>query len=177
MNALETELLIDRVAAPAGAPFEAVHVVVDDGQVCAVDFAGFEERMRRLLDRRYPRYRLTPSTNPAGATQRLKDYLDGDMSTLDALPVTTGGTPFQAAAWRALRGIPVGRTASYAEQAARIGRPGAARAIGAANGQNPVAIVLPCHRVVGANGSLTGYAGGMATKEWLLKHESAHAHR
>ena len=174
MNALETELLIDRVDAPAGAPFEAVHVVIDDGEVCAVDFAGFEERMRRLLDRRYPRYRLTPSANPAGAAQRLKDYL-GDMAALDALQVKTGGTTFQAAAWRALRGIPVGRTASYAEQAARIGRPGTARAIGAANGQNPVAIVLPCHRVVGTNGSLTGYAGGLATKEWLLRHESAHA--
>ncbi len=168
------ELLFDRVAAPAGAPFEALLVVVDGLHLCALDFAGFEQRMHRLLARRYPAYRLVEAANPAGATDRLQAYLEGDIRAVDALPVKTGGTIFQAAAWQALRQIAPGSTATYGEQAARVGRPAAVRAIGAANGQNPIAVVLPCHRVVGANGSLTGYAGGLAAKQWLLRHELAH---
>lgn len=166
------DLRIDRVAAPAGAPFEALLVVVDGEALCALDFAGFEQRMHRLLKRRYPAYRLVEAANPAGATDCLKAYFEGDIRAVDALPVKTGGTEFQAAAWQALRQIAPGSTATYGEQAARVGRPTAVRAIGAANGQNPIAVVLPCHRVVGANGSLTGYAGGLAAKQWLLAHEA-----
>ncbi len=168
------QLLFDHAAAPVGAPFEALLVVVDGQHVCALDFAGYEQRMHRLLVRRYRSYRLVESPNPLGATDCLKAYLAGDVRAIDALPVKTGGTDFQAAAWQALRRIAPGTTATYGEQAARIGRPAAVRAIGAANGQNPIAVVLPCHRVVGANGSLTGYAGGLATKQWLLRHEAAH---
>ena len=167
------ELLFDRVAAPFGAPFEAFLVVVDGLHVCALDYTGFEQRMHRLLARRYPAYRLVESRNPLGATDCLQAYLDGNIRAVDALPVKTGGTEFQVAAWQALRQIAPGSTATYGEQAARIGRPAAVRAIGAANGQNPIAIVLPCHRVLGANGSLTGYAGGLAAKQWLLAHEAA----
>ncbi len=168
------ELLFDRVAAPVGAPFEALLLVVDGEHLCALDFAGFEPRMHRLLARRYPSYRLLESSNPLGAADCVKAYLAGDTRAIDALPVKTGGTDFQVAAWQALRRIAPGTTATYGQQAARIGRPAAVRAIGAANGQNPIAVVLPCHRVVGANGSLTGYAGGLATKQWLLRHEIMH---
>ena len=168
------ELLFDRIAAPAGAPFEALMMVVDGWHLCALDFAGFEPRMYRLLARRYLSYRLLESRNPAGVTDCVQAYLAGDVRAIDTLPVKTGGTDFQAAAWQALRRIAPGTTATYGEQAARIGRPAAVRAIGAANGQNPIAVVLPCPRVVGANGSLTGYAGGLATKQWLLRHEVMH---
>ena len=168
-----THLLhIEHVEAPQGAPFGAVHVVTDGDLVCSVDFAGFEERMHRLLARRYSRYRLVEPCAPGHAANSLRAYLDGNLGATAHLGVRTGGTEFQAAAWLALRSIPAGATATYREQAARIGRPAAVRAIGAANGQNPLAIVLPCHRVVGADGSLTGYAGGLATKQWLLLHEA-----
>jgi len=89
--------------------------------------------------------------------------------------VQTAGTPFQRAVWRALREIPRGATESYSKLAQRIGRPTAVRAVGLANGSNPIGIVVPCHRVIGANGSLTGYGGGMERKRWLLEHERAEA--
>ncbi len=171
-----THLLhIEHIEAPRGAPFTAVHVVTDGDLVCAVDFAGFEERMHRLLARRYRHYRLVEKSAPGPAANSLRAYFDGDLGAIEHLRVHTGGTEFQAAAWLALRSIPAGATATYREQAARIGRPTAVRAIGAANGRNPLAIVLPCHRVVGTDGSLTGYAGGLATKQWLLLHEARHA--
>ena len=173
MSAIEAQLLLDHVAAPAGAPFDAVYVVVDGEHVCALDFSGYEARMHRLLARRYPAYRLVEARDPAGASTRVKAYFEGHIAALDALPVKTGGTAFQSAAWMALRQIPPGTTASYSQQAARIGRPKAVRAVGAANGQNPLAIILPCHRVVGSGGALTGYAGGLASKQWLLAHEGA----
>jgi methylated-DNA-[protein]-cysteine S-methyltransferase len=87
------------------------------------------------------------------------------------LTVTTGGTDFQRTVWKALRAIPAGETRTYGQLAAAIGSPRAVRAAGLANGQNPVAVIVPCHRVIGANGTLTGYAGGLARKRWLLAHE------
>lgn len=168
-----TKLWFDRIAAPKGAPFKEVLIAVDGDQLAALDFNGYEGRMERLLSRHYGSYEFAQKSNPCGFSARLRAYLNGEMDALNAIPVTTGGTEFQRAAWQALRTIPAGKTATYAEQAQRIGRPKASRAVGAANGQNPVAIVLPCHRVVGANGSLTGYAGGMHTKQWLLRHEGA----
>ena len=173
MNDSTRDLFFDTVEAPAGAPFRGLTVVADGNELCALDFFGYEERMHRLLARRYVGYRLVRTVNPAGATDHLHAYLAGEIDVLDALPVKTGGTPFQSAAWLALRRIPSGTTATYGEQAIRIGRPAAVRAIGAANGQNPIAIVLPCHRVIGVDGSMTGYAGGLATKRWLLAHEAA----
>jgi methylated-DNA-[protein]-cysteine S-methyltransferase len=92
------------------------------------------------------------------------------------LPLDLQGTEFQVAAWNALADIPYGHTASYGQQAVSIGRPKAVRAIGGANGRNPVAIVLPCHRIVGADGSLTGFGGGIAVKKWLLDHEQSTLH-
>lgn len=109
----------------------------------------------------------------AVAREQLQAYFAGHLRLFD-LPLAAGGTPFQQTVWRALREIPYGQTLSYGELAARIGQPGAARAVGLANGQNPLAIVVPCHRVIGARGALTGYAGGLARKRWLLTHEASH---
>lgn len=106
------------------------------------------------------------------AITQLQEYFVGSRRTFD-LPLELHGTEFQVAAWNALAEIPYGHTASYRQQAAAIGRPKAVRAIGGANGRNPVAIVLPCHRIVGADGSLTGFGGGIAVKKWLLDHEQS----
>jgi O-6-methylguanine DNA methyltransferase len=105
-------------------------------------------------------------------TGPLRAYFAGDLSALDGVPVAPSGTPFQLAVWAALRAIPVGETASYSDIARVIGRPSAVRAVGAANGANPIGIVVPCHRVIGRDGSLTGYAGGLDRKRWLLRHEA-----
>jgi methylated-DNA-[protein]-cysteine S-methyltransferase len=106
------------------------------------------------------------------AREQLTEYFAGRRRSFD-LPLAPRGTEHQETVWRALREIPFGGTRSYGELAAHLGRPRAARAVGAANGKNPISIVIPCHRVVGADGSLTGYAGGTARKEWLLRHEQA----
>jgi methylated-DNA-[protein]-cysteine S-methyltransferase len=105
---------------------------------------------------------------------QLNEYFAGTRTEFD-LPLHASGTPFQQKVWDALTRIPYGETASYGETAAAIGAPSASRAVGLANGQNPLPIIVPCHRVVGANGSLTGYGGGLETKRWLLAHEAAHA--
>jgi methylated-DNA-[protein]-cysteine S-methyltransferase len=114
---------------------------------------------------------LTPRSNPGGLTAALRAYFAGDLGAIDGLPVATGGTDFQRAVWAALREIPCGETRSYGELAQRIGHPTAVRAVGLANGANPVAVVVPCHRVIGADGSLTGYGAGIERKRWLLAHE------
>lgn len=107
------------------------------------------------------------------AAEQLHDYFEGRRHNFD-LPLAPAGTPFQCAAWEALARIPFGETRSYAQQAAALGRPTATRAVGAANGRNPLPIVLPCHRVIGANGALTGFGGGIEVKRWLLDFEQAH---
>lgn len=108
-----------------------------------------------------------------GFADKLRAYFDGDLAAIEAIPCDAVGTPFQKQVWAMLREIPVGRTASYGELAERLGKPGASRAVGLANGRNPVAVVVPCHRVIGSNGKLTGYAGGLERKQWLLVHEGA----
>jgi len=104
------------------------------------------------------------------AVTQIREYFTGNRTTFD-LPLDLGGTPFQQKVWRELGSIPFGTTISYGEQARRIGRPQAARAVGAANGRNPVPVVLPCHRVIGSGGALTGFGGGLDTKRTLLRHE------
>ena len=106
----------------------------------------------------------------ADAARQLADYFAGTRRAFD-LPLAPRGTGFQQVVWRALLAIPYGETCSYGELARAIGRPAASRAVGAANGRNPIAIVIPCHRVIGADGSMTGYGGGLPTKKWLLAHE------
>ena len=131
---------------------------------------------------RHLRRHLGPFTtrthgDAAGAAARLERFFAGDLGMLDAQPVRLYGTPFQCEIWRALRCIPAGVTWSYAQLAAAVGRPSAVRAAGAANGANPVSIFVPCHRVIGSDGSLWGYGGGLQRKEWLLRHEGAPAVR
>jgi len=110
----------------------------------------------------------------AAAAEQLEAYFDGRLTDFD-LPLAPQGSPFQREVWEALLEIPFGRTAGYGEIAARLGRPSAARAVGAANGRNPIAIVIPCHRVIGSAGSLTGYGGGLERKRWLLDLEAGRA--
>ncbi len=166
------DLRIDRLATPSG----ELIVIVDAGdKLRVVDWTDHEPRMKRLLDRHYGKagYTLTPARDPGGVTAAMRSYFKGDIEAIDTIEVKTGGTPFQRSVWKALRRIEAGTTVSYAELAKCIGRPTAIRATGLANGQNPVGIVVPCHRVIGSNGSLTGYGGGLHRKEWLLKHEGA----
>src|SRR5690606_4692756 len=110
---------------------------------------------------------------PRAVRTAVSAYFGGDLTALDGLTVQTGGTDFQRSVWTALRAIPAGQTRSYGQLAAAIGSPKAVRAAGLANGQNPIAVIVPCHRVIGANGTLTGYAGGLERKRWLLAHEGA----
>ena len=102
---------------------------------------------------------------------RLDEYFAGHLAVLDEIPVELNGTSFQQRVWNALRAIRAGTTSSYGSLARTIGAPSAVRAVGAANGANPVALIVPCHRVIGSNGSLTGYGGGLDRKRWLLQHE------
>jgi O-6-methylguanine DNA methyltransferase len=155
------------------APFAELLLVTDaEGRLRALDFSDFVERMRRLLARHYGSVALVEGPAPAVIIAALDSYFAGDLTALDAVPVATGGTEFQRSVWAALRQIPAGETSGYGALAARIGKPGAARAVGLANGMNPIGIVVPCHRVIGASGALTGYAGGVDRKRWLLAHET-----
>ena len=143
------------------------------GALRVFDWDGYEARMQRLLVRHYGP--VTPKTDRAPKHVRLAltAYFDGDLGGIDRLDCATGGTEFQRTVWAALRDIPAGRTESYGQLAARIGRPAAVRAVGLANGANPIGLIVPCHRVIGADGSLTGYGGGIERKRWLLNHEGA----
>lgn len=166
------QLLVDRFETPIG-----TLVVIADaaGHLRAIDWQDHEERMLHLLARhcRKSGYVLKPSRDPHGLRQALQAYFKGEHGVIDRLKVSTDGTDFQRSVWRELRRIPCGKTISYAELARRIGKPKAMRAVGLANGSNPISIVVPCHRVIGADGSLTGYGGGIERKSWLLRHEGA----
>jgi methylated-DNA-[protein]-cysteine S-methyltransferase len=168
------QLLMDRLDTPIG---EMIIVADHDGNLRVVDWTDHETRMRHLLRRLYgeDEFSLEPASNPNGLTDAISRYFAGELTVIDTLPVKTAGTPFQREVWRALRDIAYGTTISYSILAERIGRPAAVRAVGLANGSNPIGVVVPCHRVIGANGSLTGYGGGIERKRWLLDHESKHA--
>ena len=154
------------------APLATLLLVTDgEGALRALDFADYDERMRRLLARHYGSFELVPGPAPAALTAALDAYFAGDLAALDAVRVATGGSAFQRGVWAALRAIPPGHTTSYGALAASLGNPGASRAVGLANGANPVGIVVPCHRVIGSSGAITGYAGGVERKRWLLAHE------
>ena len=163
-------LTLDRITTPVG---EVLLVVDADGAVRALDFHDYEPRMMRLLHRHHGAVVLTPGQAPARVRAAVQAYFAGDASALDAVPVRTNGTAFQREVWAALRAIPPGQTRTYGQIAGAIGRPSAVRAVGLANGANPIGVIVPCHRVVGANGTLTGYAGGLERKRWLLAHEAA----
>jgi methylated-DNA-[protein]-cysteine S-methyltransferase len=165
------QLSIDRIDTPIG---EMLMVADQSGNVRAIDWAEYESRMFRLLRLHYGKtgFELEPSRNPHGLRNFIGSYFAGNLGAIDAVPVQTAGTAFQRRVWRELRKIPCGRTVSYGNLAERIARPKAVRAVGLANGSNPIGVVVPCHRVIGSDGSLTGYGGGLFRKRWLLEHES-----
>jgi methylated-DNA-[protein]-cysteine S-methyltransferase len=158
-------------------PTGRMRIVTDDaGCLRAVDWDDHEGRMMKLLERHCGAgcFKLRDTVRPSEARRALEAYFEGVLSAIAALPTRTNGTAFQRQVWDALRSIPAGQSVSYGMLAGRIGRPGASRAVGLANGSNPIAIVVPCHRVIGADASLTGYGGGLDRKRWLLAHEQAH---
>ena len=152
-------------------PVGRLAIAANDGRVCLLHFGGLTKSVRAALARWYPDAAVESDTDPAGAVKILRTYFDGDIKAIDDVPVEMHGTPFQQKVWAALRRIPVGTTLSYGRLAQLIGEPSAVRAVGAANGANPVALIVPCHRVIGSNGTLTGYGGGLDRKRWLLEHE------
>ena len=159
---------IDTIESPIG----PLTIAERAARVCLLHFGGDGPRIDETLRRWYG---AEPSARrPVTAVRAvLTRYFDGELAVLDAVAVELNGTGFQKQVWQALRRIPAGSTLSYGELARRIGEPAAVRAVGAANGANPVALVVPCHRVIGSDGTLTGYGGGLDRKEWLLSHEHA----
>jgi methylated-DNA-[protein]-cysteine S-methyltransferase len=152
-------------------PLGTLHVAVRDGRLCLIELSS-ETRFRQRLRASGEPVQALESVQANTIMAALRAYFGGDTAALDAIEVDPlGGTPFQRRVWNALRSIPAGETVSYRTIATRIRAPKAVRAVGAANGANPVPIVLPCHRVIGADGSLTGYGGGLPRKRWLLQHE------
>lgn len=166
-------LYLDELETPVG----RMLIIVDEtGTLRVADFHDYDARMHALLARHYGAegqgYVIGRAPLPASPRSAFERYFAGDLRAIDTIPVATGGTAFQRSVWAALRDIPAGETTSYGALAHAIGNPESVRAVGLANGANPIAIVVPCHRVIGANGSLTGYGGGLERKKWLLDHES-----
>lgn len=157
----------------------SIHWIQIDSPIGTLTLAADDQALRAIEfeSNRHPQRRTGWIAGETALLRRtaeqLHDYFEGRRHCFD-LPLAPAGTPFQRAAWEALARIPFGETRSYAQQATALGRPTATRAVGAANGRNPLPIVLPCHRVIGANGALTGFGGGIDVKRWLLDFEQAH---
>lgn len=158
-------VLIDEIASPIG----RIMIAVRGGRLCALEFG--RSRVLCTLAARFGSKRPVWARDPSGFSTKIRAYLAGDLTAVDRIPVDTGGTPFQRRVWQALRRIRPGRTRSYGDLAYALRLGAAARAVGAANGRNPISIVVPCHRLVGGDASLTGYGGGLWRKRWLLRHE------
>jgi methylated-DNA-[protein]-cysteine S-methyltransferase len=169
-NAPPETLTLDRLETPIGT---ALIVTDERGVLRAFNWTDYEPVMLAWIGRHYPKVKLVEGRAPAAVRGAFEAYFQGEARTLDEVPWKASGTAFQLKVWETLCTIPVGETLSYAGLAARIGRPTAVRAVGLANGANPVAVVVPCHRVIGTNGSLTGYGGGLPRKRWLLDLEGA----
>jgi methylated-DNA-[protein]-cysteine S-methyltransferase len=169
------ETVVVETASPVG----PLSIALRDGTLVALTIAGDDRLLEQVLGRRGPApvVKRADDLDPANRTtiDTLHRYFEGDVHTIDALAVDAIGSPFQHRVWKALREIPVGTTISYVELARRVGQPSASRAVGRANATNPIAIVVPCHRVVRADGALGGYASGVERKRWLLDHEERHA--
>lgn len=159
---------IDVVESPIG----PLTIAERAARVCLLHFGADGPAIDRTLERWYPGE--PRDRRPVTALREgLARYFAGEHTVIDTVPVELNGTPFQKRVWQALRHIPSGSTLSYGQLARRIGEPAAVRAVGAANGANPVALIVPCHRVIGSDGTLTGYGGGIERKAWLLSHEGA----
>jgi methylated-DNA-[protein]-cysteine S-methyltransferase len=170
MTKLPERLLLDRLATPIG---EALIVTDAAGCLRAFDWADRYAGMARLLRLHYGAIEPETGAAPEVIKRLLRRYFEGDVACLAGIERRTAGTPFQRSVWTGLTTIPPGQTMSYGGLAAKLGCPKAMRAVGLANGSNPISVVVPCHRVIGANGSLTGYGGGIERKRWLLRHEGA----
>lgn len=162
-------LNIDRIETPIG----AMVLLAQDDVLLLLEFEEESDRIDRELRKRFKTFQLESSPNPFGLSAKVSEYFAGNHHAIDNVATEGGGTAFENSVWQELKRIQPGHTVSYGELAKRIGNPNAMRAVGLANGKNPIAIVVPCHRVVGADGTLTGYGGGLHRKEWLLKHEGA----
>jgi methylated-DNA-[protein]-cysteine S-methyltransferase len=170
MNKLPDRLLLDRLPTPIG---EALIVTDPTGCLRAFDWADRYSSMSRLLRLHYGSVEPETGAAPDALKRLLRRYFEGDAGCLAGIEWRTAGTLFQRRVWAGLTTIPSGQTMSYSGLAANLGFPKAVRAVGTANGSNPISVVVPCHRVIGANGSLTGYGGGIERKRWLLRHEGA----
>jgi methylated-DNA-[protein]-cysteine S-methyltransferase len=166
-GAAET-LALDRLKTPIGA---ALLVTDADGVLCALDWEDYEPRMRELLRRQLGAVVLRDAPAPQATRIALTAYFDGELDALGRVRWRVAGTPFQRRVWSALPAIKAGATMSYGALAAKLGSPKAMRAVGHANGANPISVVLPCHRLIGADGSMVKYGGGLSRKRWLLEHE------
>jgi methylated-DNA-[protein]-cysteine S-methyltransferase len=157
-------------------PIGEMLALSSDEGLCALEFTGPKKRLPRLerrLTRWFPPHEMVDRESHTIAQTRewLRAYFAGASAELDGLPLDMRGATFERRVWKALVRIPPGETTSYGAIAKRLGSPGASRAVGLANGSNPVAIIVPCHRVIGSTGALTGYGGGLNRKTWLLDHE------
>jgi len=159
---------LDRLPTPIGT---ALLVTDADGLLRALDWEDHELRMKQLLRLHYGPVDLRDARAPRDLRVALAGYFKGDLDRLAAIKWRVAGTAFQQKVWHALPGVAAGTTLSYGALAAKLGMPRAVRALGHANGANPISVVLPCHRLIGANGSLVKYGGGLERKRWLLKHE------
>ena len=166
------EFTCDRMTTPLG---PAILVADGSGALHMFFWEEQAETWCRVFHRTHRGAKLTQRGDRFGHVSALTRYFDGEIAALDGIRVAPSGTPFQRKVWRALRTIDGGTTLSYGGLAQRIDEPRAIRAVGAANARNPVGVVVPCHRVVGSDGTLTGYAGGLVRKRWLLEHEAHHS--
>lgn len=162
-------LCVDQVRSPLG----TLTIVAAGDALCGLDFPVGRSRMLARVRSRFPRAALQRRRDPNGYATRVRAYFSGDLGALDGIAVDCGGTPFEEQVWNALRAIPAGRTTTYRELAAIVRHPRAVRAVGRANARNPVCLVIPCHRVIGSDGHLRGYGGGIWRKRWLLEYEGA----
>jgi methylated-DNA-[protein]-cysteine S-methyltransferase len=164
------QFFVETFATPTG----TMLLLTDEAETArSLDWEDYASRMHQLLRLQYGSVRLEPREGVSRARLAIEAYYAGDLAAIDSLPVKTEGTPFQREVWAALRTIRSGETSTYGRLAVKLGRPKAMRAVGMANGSNPISIIVPCHRVIGANASLTGYGGGLERKRWLLRHEGA----
>ena len=161
--------LSDRISTPIG----DMVLVARDGVLLLLEFDDAKDRVSREMRLRFGDVDLQLASNPFGISEVIADYFAGNVGAIDNLITDGGGTDFERQVWAELRKIPAGVTKSYGEIARTLGDINLSRAVGTANGRNPIAIVVPCHRVIGADGSMTGYGGGLKSKEWLLRHEGA----
>jgi methylated-DNA-[protein]-cysteine S-methyltransferase len=162
------QFYLDRLETPIGT---ALLVSDAHGYLRALDWHDYEERMMQLLRRQYRAASLVSGSALGSVRKALSGYFRGNLDRLAEIKWRVGGTPFQRSVWEALPAIPAGTTMSYGALATRLKVPKAVRAVGHANGANPLSVVVPCHRLIGADGSLTGYGGGIERKRWLLAHE------